>query len=80
MAIGTGLLFAVTVLNYVTGLWETLLTVIAAVHLIGWALVTVAALRGELNAARPKSTGETAVLEVAPAAEVALDVGPAELE
>lgn len=60
MAIGTGLLFVITVLNYVTPLretllgndWVALLTAIVAVHLIGWALIVLAALRGELRAAR----------------------------
>lgn len=58
MLIGTGLVFAITVLSYVPQLdallnngWDVLLTALAAVHLLGWALVIVAALRGELNAA-----------------------------
>ncbi len=57
MLIGTGLVFVITAQSYVPLMSDAvlnngvLLTALAAVHLLGWALVIVAALRGELNAA-----------------------------
>lgn len=59
MLVGTGLLFAILAVGY-TELPETLFssgldvlfTALAVVNLVGWALLIVAALRGELTAAR----------------------------
>jgi hypothetical protein len=66
MLIGTGLVFALILVDYLQALWLTtpdpaltlFLLVTSSLHLVGWVLVIVAALRGELNAAPSRTTTE----------------------
>lgn len=66
MLIGTGLIFALILVDYLQALWLTtpdaaltlFLLVTSSLHLVGWVLVIVAALRGELNAARSRTSVE----------------------